>query len=562
MIDASFFPGASLNYAENILEQKDLNKPAIISYTEAGKVTQKTFLELKNDVLSLAAELSKIISKNNVTAGILPNQYEAVAAFLATSCIGAIWTSVSPDFGKEALLDRLEQTKPEVIFSVSSYTFKGKVFDIKSKVREVARKLNAKIIWCDDCDLLLNTESLLKDLIKNKTSNFNYVRLPFSHPLHILYSSGSTGKPKCIVHSQGGALIEHKKEHILHGNLQEKDVIFYQTTLSWMMWNWLIRALSVGSTILLFDGSPLVVDLFEIAEKENVTIFGTNAGFLKYLEQEKISPNTKYKLNSLHTLLSTGSPLLTEQYTFIKEHIKKDLNISSISGGTDIVGCFALGCPEKVIPDGHLKMRSLGLKVEVWSEDGKPVVNQKGDLVCTAPFPSMPLYFWGDTIKEKYRKTYFERFPGVWHHGDFVELKDDGSMIFYGRSDATLKPGGVRIGSAEIYRPLSVVTEILDSLVIGRELNGNVEIVLFVVLSKGTVLDDVLKTKIKNVLRINASPHHVPKYIFQLSGIPKTRNGKSQEVLVKTILGGDMTVAIDDELIFKEILMIRDTLKN
>ncbi|RMG39542.1 MAG: acetoacetate--CoA ligase [Candidatus Dadabacteria bacterium] len=547
MPGAKWFPGARLNFAENLLARRD-DHPAIVFRGQDRIRCTLTYSELYQAVSKLSAALrAEGIKAGDRIAGFVPNTPEAVIAMLATVSLGAIWSSCSPDFGVAGVLDRFGQIEPRILFSADGYFFKDKQIDSLKKLKEISAQIPSvqkTVVFpytrenfsLQDIPNAVYWDNFIAGF---NEAGINFEQLPGSHPLYIMFSSGTTGKPKCIVHSAVGTLIEHLKELSLHTDLKSDDRIFYQTTCGWMMWNWLVSSLAVGATVVLYDGSPLHKNnriLFEIAEEEKITVFGTNPKFLSTVEKSGLVPAEEFDLNSIKTMLSTGSPLLPENFDFVYEKINPGVRLSSISGGTDIIGCFALGCPLIPVIRGELQTRSLGYKVEVYNEQGKPVVGEKGELVCTAPFPSMPIGFWNDPDNKRYRRAYFERFPGVWHHGDYVELKESGGMIIYGRSDAVLNPGGVRIGTAEIYRQVEKIPEVTDSVVIGQEWDGDVRVVLFVVLKPGIKLDQALTDRIKATIRSGASPFHVPKKIIQVTDIPRTRSGKTVELAVRDIV--------------------------
>ncbi len=543
--DISWFPGARLNIAENLLRYRD-EREAIIAYQENGERSSLTYQELFVETGRVASGLAALgIKEGDTVAALMPNIPEAVIFMLAAASLGAIFCSASPDFGASGIIERFGQIAPRILLTVNGYWFKGKAIDITPRVREIAAAIpSIETILVvpnlpqspDDSSPWIPFSTL------GSPSKPTFAQLPFDAPLYVLFSSGTTGKPKCIVHRAGGVLLEHLKEHMIHGDLRRDDTIFYQTTCGWMMWNWLISALAVGSRIVLFDGSPLADNgllLFRIAEQERITVFGTNAKFLSLLHALNISPKHSCDLSSIRTILSTGSPLLPEQYDFIRDHLSTTAQISSISGGTDIVGCFALGCPDLPVHRGELQMRSLGLAVEVWNNEGKPVVGERGELVCTKPFPTVPLGFWSDSDRRRFSAAYFSRFPGVWHHGDYVELTPSGGMIFYGRSDTVLNPGGVRIGTAEIYREIGRIPWILDSVAVGQRWLGDERIVLFIVISPEHQLTTEAIREIQDTIRKNASPFHVPKKIIAVPDIPRTRSGKVVEIAIKQTIHGE-----------------------
>lgn len=563
MLDARWFPNASLNFAENLLRHTGDQK-ALSFYGE-----EKIHRSLTRD--ALRAETNRItsylkncgVTKGDVVAGLLPNMPEAIIGMLAASSLGATWTSCSPDFGASGVIDRFGQTEPKVLIASDGYFYRNETFPLGEKLSEIVREIpSIKHLLVAEYTgapmpafKTVSVDSI--SALPVPTEELTFTRAPFSHPHYIMYSSGTTGKPKCIVHSAGGTLLEHLKEHLLHVDLKPTDTITYQTTCGWMMWNWLVSALAVGAHTVLFDGFPFARSgaiLFDIIDKEKISIFGTNAKFIASLEKEEVKPANTHSLSSLHTILSTGSPLLPESFEFVYNSIKKDVCLSSIAGGTDIIGCFALGSPLLPVYCGELQTRSLGLNVQVWSDDGIPLVGERGELVCTAPFPSQPVGFWNDPEKEKYRAAYFSRFPNVWHHGDYVELTTRGGMIFYGRSDTVLNPGGIRIGTAEIYRQVEKFPEIVESIVVGQEWENDVRVVLFVKLSAQSTLTEELQAKIKKHIKTNASPFHVPKKIIAVADIPRTRSGKISETAVRDIIHGK-TVKNTEALLNPESLL-------
>jgi acetoacetyl-CoA synthetase len=543
----TWFPEARLNFAENLLRYRD-DQAALIFRGEGQVRRVLSYKELFQQVSSLAASLrERGVGVGSRVAAIVANSPEAVIGMLAAASIGAIWSSCSPDFGTSGILDRFGQIEPTVLICCDGYLHKGKEISIVSKVREIVAALPSLSVTLVyhyagsplEISNIPNAERFEEHLQQPQPLSFE--QLPFNHPLYIMYSSGTTGKPKCITHSAGGTLLEHLKELKLHVDLRRSDRIFYQTTCGWMMWNLLVSSLAIGATVVLYDGSPLESSgsiLFNIADEEQLTIFGTNAKFLAELEKAGIKPRTTHQITNLHTVLSTGSVLAPESFDYVYRDLKSDVLLGSISGGTDIIGCFALSTPMLPVRRSELQIRSLGLSVDVVNERGESVIREKGELICRAPFPSMPVGFWNDTDGAKYRTAYFERFPGVWHHGDYVELRPEGGLVFYGRSDATLKPGGVRIGTAEIYRQVEQLPEILESIVIGQEWRGDTRIVLFVRLRDGVALTAELEDKIRRTIRSNASPFHVPKKILTVSEIPRTRSGKIVELAVRDVVHG------------------------
>ncbi len=529
MIDARWFVGAELNFAEHLLRHKN-NHRAIVSYDENGKRGEYTYLELYQQVAQCAEGLKQLgIKPGDVVAGIMPNIPETIIAMLATTSIGAIWTACSPDFGANGIRDRFSQVSPKIIIAVESYVFKGKTISCVDSVKA----LGIHTIW---------VPKTWDTLLDNAARDINFVQLPFDHPVYILYSSGTTGAPKCIVHGAGGTLLQHLKELVLHTDLRDTDTLFYYTTCGWMMWHWMTSGLATGATLLLYEGAPLYPlpsRLWDIIFNENVSVFGTSAKYISALDKAEFYPNQHYDLTRLRLILSTGSPLLAQEYDYLYRAIKKDLQISSISGGTDIISCFALGCPILPVYPGELQCIGLGMNVKIFNEQGQSVVDEKGELVCTAPFPSMPIYFWNDPDNVRYLHSYFDKFPGVWAHGDFAKITLQGGLIIYGRSDAVLKPAGVRIGTAEIYRPTEKIPEVLECLAIGQPWQDDIRIILFVVLRDGIILDDVLRQKIGEQIRHDASPRHVPSQIVQVNDLPRTINNKLSELAVKQVVMGE-----------------------
>jgi acetoacetyl-CoA synthetase len=556
MPGARWFDGARLNFAENLLRLDD-DAPAIVFHNELGRRRELSHAELVQQVASLAAALRKrgIVAGDRVAA-FMPNLPETVIAMLATSSIGAIWSSCSPDFGASAVVDRFGQIEPRVLFTADGYVFKGGRQDSLERVRSIVAGIPSVehvvvVPYTQDAPDLsaLSTAVAWPALLESGAqASLSFEQLPFDHPLYILFSSGTTGRPKCIVHGTGGTLLQHLKEHALHTDLRAGDRLFYFTTCGWMMWNWLVSGLASGATLVLFDGAPFHPRpevLFDIAQDECINVFGTSARYIAALEKAGIRPAGSHDLSALRTLLSTGSPLLPESFDYVYRDIKADLQLASISGGTDIVSCFALGNPMLPVHRGELQCRGLGMKVEVYDWNGNAVVGEKGELVCTAPFPSMPVAFWNDPDGLRFRAAYFERFPGVWAHGDYAELTEHEGMVIYGRSDAVLNPGGVRIGTAEIYRQVERLPEIQESIVIGQGWKGDERIILFVVLRDDLVLDDSLIQRIRDTIRENTTPRHVPAKILQVSAIPRTRSGKIVEIAVRKAVHGQEIKNVD-----------------
>jgi len=544
MPGAKWFPDARLNFAENLLEARG-EADALVFWGEDRVRRRMSQRELHALVSRLAQALKAAgVGKGDRVAGYLPNLPESVAAALATASLGAIWSSCSPDFGVQGVLDRFGQIEPKVLFCTDGYLYGGKEFDCLAKTREVLAKLPS-VRRCVTVPYLgtggKEGETLEEFLAPFAPAEIAFEPVAFDHPLYILYSSGTTGAPKCIVHGHGGTLLQHLKEHRLHTDVKPGDRLFYFTTLGWMMWNWLVSGLASGATLLLYDGSPFVGRgriLFDFADAEGMTHFGTSAKFIDAIAKLGLRPRESHRLEALRTVLSTGSPLLPEGFDYVYANVKADVCLSSISGGTDIVSCFVLGNPMAPVWRGEIQAKGLGMAVEVFDEQGRRVVGQKGELVCTKPFPSMPVGFWNDPDGKKYRAAYFETYPNVWRHGDWCEETVHGGFIIYGRSDAVLNPGGVRIGTAEIYRQVETIDEVVESIVIGQEWEGDVRVVLFVKLKDGVQLDDALAARIKKRIRDNTTPRHVPAKILQVPDIPRTRSGKIVELAVRDVVHG------------------------
>ncbi|MFZ5652313.1 MAG: acetoacetate--CoA ligase [Bacillota bacterium] len=547
MLGSRWFNGARLNFAENLLRYRD-DRTALIFRSESGATSRIAYRELYGKVAGLAAALRDMgVKTGDRVAGFMPNMIETVTAMLAATSIGAIWSSCSPDFGIKGVLDRFGQIQPKVLFTADGYYYNGKSHDSLAKIAGIISEIPSveKVVVVPytreraDISGIPNSVHLQDFMEATPAGEPVFEQLPFNHPVYIMYSSGTTGVPKCIVHGAGGTLIQHLKELVLHTDLKREDTIFYYTTCGWMMWNWLVSSLAVGATVLLFDGSPFYPNadsLFQMAQEEGVTVFGTSAKYLAAAEKENVRPAEKYGLGALKAVLSTGSPLSVDSFEYVYRDIKKDLCLSSISGGTDIISCFALGNPIGPVYKGELQCRGLGMKVQAFGEDGKPVTGQKGELVCTAAFPSMPVYFWNDPDMKKYRGAYFDVYDNVWRHGDFVEVTPNNGVIIYGRSDATLNPGGVRIGTAEIYRQVEALPEILDSLVVGQDWDNDVRVVLFVKMAPGFELTGELVNKIKKQIRDNTTPRHVPAKIINVKDIPYTISGKKVELAVRNVI--------------------------
>ncbi|HJV65491.1 MAG TPA: acetoacetate--CoA ligase [Geomonas sp.] len=595
MPGANWFPGARLNFAENLLRYRD-DRTAIISQGEGREVERLSYAELYRRVARLAQALKRAgVAPGDRVAAFMPNIPETVVAMLASVSLGATWSSCSPDFGIHGVLERFGQIEPKVLFAADGYLYGGKRFDSLEKLAGIVEKIPSlqQVVLVPFLDCKPNVEavpratllaefessasgkgprkqvsgtpsaspakpppasaSFLQEACTPKPvdegkdqgedeDEIDFVQLPANHPLYIMYSSGTTGAPKCMVQGAAGILMQHLKEHVLHTDLKRDDRMLYLTTCGWMMWNWLVSGLASGATIVLYDGHPFHPDpgaLWRLAESERITIFGTSARYLATLEASGTRPGKECDLSALRTILSTGSPLSTDGFRFVYRDIKSDLQLASISGGTDLNGCFALGDPTSPVYPGELQCRGLGMKVAVYNQAGEPVVGEPGELVCGAPFPSMPLYFWGDEDGSKYRKAYFEKFPGVWAHGDWCTLTETGGLIIHGRSDATLNPGGVRIGSAEIYREVDTFPEIADSLAVGQRWQGDERVILFLRMAAGVAFSDALADRIKKRIARNVSPRHVPAKIIPIADIPYTINMKKVELAVRSVIHGE-----------------------
>jgi acetoacetyl-CoA synthetase len=550
LLESEWFPDAKLNFAENLLSRRD-DSDAVIFWGEDLYKTSLTFNELYAQVANLSIWLRGMgVKKGDRIAGFLPNMPEAIVSMLATSSLGAIWTSCSPDFGVQSVLDRFGQVEPKVFICVDAYLYNGKVFNCLEKNQSIILKLPSiertiLVRYVDDkpINITLKNSTNFDDIVNTDESpDLIFERFKFNDPLYILFSSGTTGVPKCIVHGVGGTLIQHKKEHNLHCDIKEGERVFYFSTCGWMMWNWLISGLASGATLMLYDGSPFLKNneniLFDYADQEKFNIMGISAKFLDTCRKLELNPMNSHNLSSLRMMLSTGSVLNSDCFDYVYEKIKSSVCLSSISGGTDIVSCFVLGSNILPVYRGELQTRGLGMSVEVWDDLGSPVNGRKGELVCTKTFPSKPVMFWDDKAMKKYSNSYFKRYPNIWHHGDYVKLLDNGGMVFYGRSDTTLNRGGVRIGTAEIYRQVEVLEEVFESIVVEQNWDDDSRIILFVRLKEAIQLTDDLKEKIAKQIRENTSPRHVPDLIIQVSDIPRTKSGKIVEIAVQKAIHG------------------------
>ena len=548
MPGARWFTGARLNFAEQLLAHRD-DRPAIVFAGEGQEPVRTTYAELYDQVARLAKSLRAMgLKEGDRVVGFMPNMTETIVAMLAAASIGAIWSSCSPDFGIKGVLDRFGQIEPKVLFMADGYFYNGKTFDSLGRIAEILPRIPSieKVVvvsyTTNDFDVgRVQGAVRWDDFLSSKPAGeISFEQVPFEHPLYIMYSSGTTGLPKCLVQSQGGILLHHMKELMLHTDLTREDVIFYYTTCGWMMWNWLVSSLSLGATVFLYDGSPFHPDpgiLWRLAEDEGITVFGASARYLAALEKVRARPGRDHDLSKLRAVLSTGSPLAPENFEYVYREIKEDCQLASIAGGTDLNGCFALGNPIGPVYSGELQCRGLAMKVAAYDETGSPVYDQKGELVCEAAFPSMPIFFWNDPDGQKYHRAYFDVYPGVWRHGDFVEVRSDtGGVIFYGRSDTTLNPGGVRIGTAEIYRVVETLDEVADSMVVGQTWDGDVRVLLFVKLTEGVALSDDLVRRIRTAIRTGTSPRHVPAKVLAVSDIPYTISGKKVEMAVRSVI--------------------------
>jgi acetoacetyl-CoA synthetase len=548
IMDAGWFAGSQLNYAQNLLRHEG-GDTAIVFCGENGVRRELSHVELHAHVATIAAGLKSAgVGQGDRVAACLPNCPEAIIGMLATSSLGAIWSSCSPDFGINGIVDRFGQIEPKVLIAANGYIYNGKTCDTRATVAGVVARIPAieRVVIVPFAEGLSTDvdvqNAVLWDEFGEAGSSLAFVPLDFNHPLFIMYSSGTTGAPKCIVHGHGGTLLQHMKEHVLHTDISADDRLFFFTTCGWMMWNWLVSGLATGSTLVLFDGAPFFNDgriLWQMAAKERISVFGTSAKYISALQKAGVSPKEEFELPALRAVLTTGSPLAPESFDFVYEAISGDIQLASISGGTDILSCFALGNPLLPVRRGELQCRGLGMAVHVFDEQGTPVIGEHGELVCTSPFPSAPVGFWNDDNDARYRAAYFERFEGVWAHGDFAELTANGGIVIHGRSDAVLNPGGVRIGTAEIYRQVEKLDDVIESIAIGQNWKDDVRVVLFVVMRDGALLDDEMRHRIRAVIRENATPRHVPAKILAVPDIPRTKSGKIVELAVRSVVHGE-----------------------
>ena len=558
MPGAQWFPGAKLNFAENLLRHAEVapHQAAVVFHAENGIRRELTYFQLKQQVTQLVSSLKKLgVGKGDRVAGFMPNCIESIVAMLATTSLGGVWSSCSPDFGLQGVIDRFGQIQPKVLFACDGYLYNGKVIDTQDRVVEIIGQLPELkqlivVPFLQDCEseavqtIRIDGAVAYADMLDSTATELNFVPVNFNDPLYIMYSSGTTGVPKCIVHSVGGTLLQHIKELSLHTDLKEAEKIFYFTTCGWMMWNWLVSSLSLGGTIVLFDGSPFYPNanrMLDLIDAEDIAIFGTSAKFISALEKASSEPKASHKLSALKAILSTGSPLSHESFEYVYRDIKEDVCLSSISGGTDIISCFALGNPVLPVYAGELQCAGLGMDVQFYDQqDQASPAGEKGELVCQQPFPSMPIGFWNDEDGSKFNKAYFAAFDNIWAHGDYGEFTGHGGVIIHGRSDAVLNPGGIRIGTAEIYRQVEKIDAVLESIAIGQQWQGDVRVVLFVRLRDGIALDEQLKKHIKQTIRINTTPRHVPAKILQVVDIPRTISGKIVELAVRNVVHGEI----------------------
>ena len=574
MPGAKWFSGARLNFAENLLRRRD-NHTAILSRGEGKEDRQISYIELYSEVEKMAAALREAgVEQSDRVAGFLPNIPEAVVAMLGAASLGAVWSSSSPDFGIKGVLDRFRQIEPKVLLAADGYQYNGKRINSLDKLKEILTELPSveKVVVVpfesENPDLSgINNGVLYGEFLPAEAPPLEFAQLPFDHPLYIMYSSGTTGLPKSIVHGAGGTLLQHMKELRLHGDISDRETVFYFTTCGWMMWNWLVSNLALGATIVLYDGSPFHPDpsaMWQMAEEFGITVFGTSAKFIAACQGYGLVPKDRHDLSLIKTILSTGSPLVEESYDYVYTSIKEDVQLSSITGGTDIVSSFAGGNAMLPVYRGEIQCRALGMKVESFDDAGKPLINQKGELVCTRAFPSMPVNFWNDPDGSKFHNAYFSDYPGIWTHGDYILINDHGGVIVFGRSDATLNPAGVRIGTAEIYRVVEAFPEIEDSLAVGQQWEGDERVILFVKMNEGKQFTKDLEKKLTDVIRNSCSPRHVPAKTVPVPDIPYTINGKKVEIAVKKILHGsealnkDALANPESLLFFSDLEVLRD----
>lgn len=550
MPSAHWFPGATLNFAEHLLRRRD-HHPALVAIGEDGTREQLSYAELAAHVAGLQQSLHAAgVGIGDRVAAFMPNTWQTVVGMLATASLGATWSSCSPDFGTQGVIDRFGQIEPKVLIAAAGYRYAGKNLDLTAKLNEILERLPSlqQLVVVPYSNPAARAGDFRSAARVSLWQDFyqaggepQFTPVPFEQPLYILYSSGTTGVPKCIVHGVGGTLLQHVKELGLHTDLTADDTLFYYTTCGWMMWNWLISGLALGASLVLFDGSPFhpgAERLIDLIDAENISLFGTSAKFIAALEKAGARPRETHNLSRLKAILSTGSPLAHESFEYVYRDIKRDVCLSSISGGTDIVSCFALGNPTLPVWRGELQCKGLGMDVQVWNEQGRPVTGEKGELICARHFPSMPVGFWNDAAGEKFHAAYFASFPGIWAHGDYAEETEHGGLVIHGRSDAVLNPGGVRIGTAEIYRQVEKVPQVLESIAIGQDWAGDVRVVLFVRLRDGVALSDELQAQIRQVIRSNTTPRHVPAKIVQVADIPRTISGKIVELAVRNVVHG------------------------
>ncbi|MCB9638593.1 MAG: acetoacetate--CoA ligase [Myxococcales bacterium] len=548
MLSSRWFSGARLNFAENLLQGDD-DAEAILFHNEIGTRRVLTYAQLRDQVARLARWMKQQgVQMGDRVAAYMPNIPETIVGMLAATSLGAIWSSTSPDFGERGVLDRFGQIEPKILLTTDGYTYKGKPvrsLDRIPRLIEAIPSIEHVLVvgYLDEIPKIQDTPKAtsFQDALSGETTSLTFTHTPFDHPLYILYSSGTTGVPKCIVHGVGGTLLQHIKEQRLHTDLRPSDRFFYFTTCGWMMWNWLVSGLASKATLVLFEGSPFHPSeevLWKIAEEEKLQFFGTSAKYLAALEKTGLKPKERYDLSSLRAILSTGSPLSDASFHYVYRDIKEDLHLASISGGTDIISCFMLGNPTLPVYSEEIQCAGLGMDVQAWSDDGQPVQQEKGELVCVKPFPSQPVGFWQDEDGSRYRGAYFEHFPDIWRHGDLIEFTEHHGVTIYGRSDATLNPGGVRIGTAEIYRAIEPLPEVLDSLVVGRDIDNDVEVILFVKLAPQVEFSEELAKKLRDTIRKETTPRHVPAHLIPIADIPYTISGKKVEIAVRRILHG------------------------